>query len=112
MVERPSENPGAILTRQEIFLQSAFIADYLTVSVQPPYAIACINIRASTSVHTLKSQTLATIPLFGDTKILHTLVGMESVSLGVVVYVCFPARGNEALKNKQINIKNKKTNRN
>ena len=48
LVHRPTEEPGAILrppVRQGMFLpESAFSADSLTVSVQPPCAIACINI--------------------------------------------------------------------
>ena len=50
-VERPTENPDAILMQVRIpgvafffsFPQSAFSADFLTVSVQSPCAIACIN---------------------------------------------------------------------
>ena len=55
LVERQTEKPVAILTRvqvpvrQIIFLpESASSADSLTVSVQPPCAVACI-----TSVRTL-----------------------------------------------------------
>ena len=51
-VERRTEKPGAILTRVRVprfsfsFPVSAFSADSLTVSAQPPCAIACINICA------------------------------------------------------------------
>ena len=40
---------------------------------------------ASTSVHTLKSRTLAVIPVFEHTKILHTLIGVGSAALAAAV---------------------------
>ena len=40
---------------------------------------------ASTSVHAFKISTLATIPLSGHTKILHTLIGMGRVTLAAAV---------------------------
>ena len=44
-----------------------------------------VQSRASTSVYTFKISTLATIPLSGHTKILHTLIGMGSVTLVATV---------------------------
>ena len=68
--------------RQGIFLpKSTFSADSLTVSVQPPCAVVCINICA----HVKKSQTLTAIPLLGHRKILHTLIGMGSAALAAAV---------------------------
>ena len=65
-VKRPTEKPGVILTRvrvpgaaRDFLSESAFSADSLKVSVQPPYATACIKI----CVHVKKSQTLAAVPL-------------------------------------------------
>ena len=52
------------------FPESAFNADSVTVSVQPPCAIACTDICAQVK----KTQTLAAIPLLGHTTILHTLI--------------------------------------
>ena len=56
LVERPTEKPGAILTRVRVpsAARDFFVvvpvstpsADSLTVSTQPPGAIACINICA------------------------------------------------------------------
>ena len=64
--------------RQGIFLpRSTFSADSLTVSVQPPCA--------SESARVKKKRTLAAIPLFGHTKILHTLIGMSSTALAAAV---------------------------
>ena len=61
--------------RQGIFLpESTFSADSLTVSVQPPCAIVCIEIC-----------TLEAIPLFGQTKTMHTLVGMAGAVLVAAV---------------------------
>ena len=46
LVERPTEKPGAILTRVRVQGSARYFspsADSLTVSVQPPCAMACIN---------------------------------------------------------------------
>ena len=52
-VKRPTENPGAMLTRVQVpgaardsLPESTSCADSLTVSVKPQRAIACINICA------------------------------------------------------------------
>ena len=82
LVDYPIEKPGAILTRvwvsgaaKDFFLpESTSSADSLTVSVQPPCAIECINI----CVHVKNPKHLAAITLFGHTKILHTLTEMGS----------------------------------
>ena len=41
----------------------------------------CVQSHAPASMHMLKLQTLAAMPLFGNTKILHTLTGMGSAAL-------------------------------
>ena len=53
MVQRPTEKPGAILTRvpvpdsaKDFLPETTSSADSLTVSVQPPCAMTCINICA------------------------------------------------------------------
>ena len=58
---------------------------------------------ASTSVHTLKSRTLAVIPVFEHTKILHTLTGMGSAALAAAVV--YYARLNEVLKKENQDLK-------
>ena len=82
------KTPGVILTRVRVpgaarnFLsESTASADSLAVSVQPPRAIACINICAQV----IKSQALTAIPLFEHTEILHTLIGMGSAALAAAV---------------------------
>ena len=40
-----------------------------------------VQSHASTAVHTLKSQTLAVVPMFEHTKILYTLIGVGSAAL-------------------------------
>ena len=74
--------------RQGIFHQSASSADSLTVSVQPPCAIANTNICAQ-KIPDIGSQT-------GTTKILHTLVGMGSAAL--VAAVPYPNLPHGAMK--------------
>ena len=61
--------------------ESGFSTDSLTVSAQPPCAIARFSIMCAR----WKSQTLAAVPLFGHTKILHTLIGVGSTALAAVV---------------------------
>ena len=79
LVEHPTEKPGAILI---LVWVPSVARDF-----SPRVDLLC---RISYSVHTAptcnrmhqhlcgckKSQTLAAIPLFGQTKILHTLIGM------------------------------------
>ena len=103
LVGRPTENPrrntyAGLSPRfwKGFFSQSQFSVQTHT-SVQPPCAIACIDI----CVHANKSQTLTAIPLFGHTKILHTLTGMGSAALLCITRVRRPeisGRGNEVLK--------------
>ena len=61
-------------------LESTFRADSLVVVVQPPRAIAYINmyVHVTNPKHLQPSQCL-------DTKILHTLVGMGGATLGAAV---------------------------
>ena len=68
--------------RQDIFLPVSTTsgADSPTVFVQPG-----VQSHASTSVRTLKIPMLAAVPLFGHTKILHTLLGMGSAALAAAV---------------------------
>ena len=82
---RDTENPGAvILTRVPSSRWGKGFFFHLSVQTLlsrcPPFsplcAIACINFGAL-----VKSQTLAATPLFGHTKILHTLTGMVSAAL-------------------------------
>ena len=68
-----------------LFSQSASCADSLTVSVQPPCAIACINICAY--VKNPKHWQPYHCP---DTKILHTPIGMGSAAL--VAAVPYPGK--------------------
>ena len=66
------------LMQQGIFLpESTFSANSLTVFVQPPCAIAWLNI----SVCVKDPHTLAAVPLFGHMEIQHTLIGMGSAAL-------------------------------
>ena len=75
LVERPTEKPGAILTRvrvpgaaRDFFLpESATSADSLTVSLQPPCAIGCIStnfcarVKQFQTVHCLDTQKHCTL---------------------------------------------------
>ena len=63
-----TEKAGSMLTRVRVFS-----ADSYGVRTTPVYTW-----HASTSVDTLKTPTLAAMPLAGHTKILHTLTGMGS----------------------------------
>ena len=54
----------------------------LTVPIQPPYAIACINVCARVK----KIRALAAVTLFGNTKTLLTLIG-TSISLHALAAV-------------------------
>ena len=95
LVERPTEKPGTILppvrvpgtardfypriNRQGIFIpESTSRVDIFSYGVR---TAPCVQSHASTTVRVKKSQTLEAIPLFGHTKILHTLVGMGSAAL-------------------------------
>ena len=71
--------------QQGIFLpKSASSADSLMMSVQP---LACNHMHQHLCAR-YKSQTLAAIPPFGHTKILHTVTGMGSAALvGAVPYL-------------------------
>ena len=62
--------------------ESTFSADSLTVSAQPPCAIARINSRAQ--VKKIPNSG-SHIPLFGHTKILHIAIGMGSAALAAAV---------------------------
>ena len=78
MVECPTENPGAILTRVRIFGAARDFFPQSQISVQTvlrcPY-VHGVQSRASTSVCTLKiPSTDNGVPLSGHTKILHTLI--------------------------------------
>ena len=62
--------------RLGIFLPvSTFSADTLSVSVQPPCAVACISICAH-----VKIPNMAAKPLFGHTEIVHTPLGVGSAA--------------------------------
>ena len=67
------------------FSQSTFSADPITVSVQPPCAIACIN----SCAHVKNPKHRQPLPLLVYTKILHTLIGMGSAALvAALPYPC------------------------
>ena len=78
-----TEKAGAMLTRVRVFS-----ADSYGVRTTP----VC-TWHASTSVDTLKSQTLAAMPLAGHTEILHTLMGMGSNTLVAAVHYPDKATG-------------------
>ena len=87
-VERPTEKSGAVLTRVRVpdaargFLpEPASSVECLTLSVQPRVCIRKYQDRGSRQ----KSQTLTATPLFGHTKIQHTLIGMGSAALAAAV---------------------------
>ena len=87
MVKRPTEKPGAVVTRVRV---PGAVRDF-----SPAVSLQC---RLSDGVRTApvcnrmhqhlcaryKSQTLAAIPLFGTRKYLYTLIGMGSVALVVL----------------------------
>ena len=92
LAERPTEKKNRRNTDagssprcdERIFLpESTSGAESFTMSVQTPCAVACINI----CTHVKDSKTLAAIPLFGRTKMLHTLVGMGSAALAAALCV-------------------------
>ena len=78
LVVRRTEKAGAMLTRVRVFSANSYGVRTTPVCTW----------HASTSVHTLKTQTLAAVPLVGHTKILHTLIGMGSNTL--VAAVLYP----------------------
>ena len=87
-VESPTEIPrrntltgSSPRCSKSFFSQIQLPVQTLTVSAQTPH----VQSYASTSVRTLKTQTLAAIPLFGRTKILHILTGMGSTALAAAV---------------------------
>ena len=102
-----TEKPGAVglLTpgpREKVLLpESSSSADYLTVSVLPPCAIACIN----TCAHVKNSQTRAAVPLIEHTQnAAHTgRSGYMALLLRLLCLITqvrrpeFPARDNEVL---------------
>ena len=83
LIERPTEKPGAILSRvrvpgaaRDFFLpESTSSADSLKEYVQPR-----VQLHASVSRRTLKIPKAGTIPSFGHIKVLHTLIGMGSAA--------------------------------
>ena len=56
-------------------------------SMQTPIRCPCVQLHASTSLRMLKSQALASIPLFGHSKILHPQVEMGSAALAAAVSI-------------------------
>ena len=83
-----TEKPGAILTWIRVPDAARDLppgVSSLTVSVQPPCAMVCINISVHVKNNNKKQKTLAAIPLFGHTKIQHTLIGMGSAALAAAV---------------------------
>ena len=87
LVGRPTEKPGTIRTRvrvpgaaRDFFPQSQLSVQTL---VRCPYSPRVQSL-ASTSVRTLKYQTLTTIALFGHTKKRHTHTGMGSAAPAAV----------------------------
>ena len=83
LVVRRTEKAGAMLTRVRVFS-----ADSYGVRTTPVYTW-----HASTSVDTLKTPTLAAMPLAGHTEILHTLMGMGSNTLVAAVHYPDKATG-------------------
>ena len=75
--------------------ESAFNADYLTVSVQPPCAIACINncVHLKNPKHRQPYHCL-------DTWILHALIGMGSAALAAAVLYSGRAKSSEKVTTK------------
>ena len=87
LVKRPTEKPGVILTRvrlpgaaRDFLSESAFSADSLKVSVQPPCAVACIKICVQ-----VKNPKHRQPCCCRHTKILHTLIGMGSAALAAAL---------------------------
>ena len=87
-VKRPTEKPGVILTRvrlpgaaRDFLSESAFSADSLKVSVQPPCAVACIKI----CVQVKNPKHRQPYHCCRHTKILHTLIGMGSAALAAAL---------------------------
>ena len=83
-VERPTEKPGAVLTRVRVpgnFLpKSTFSADSLTVSVHPRCAIACINICAHVKNPKRWQHTLIEIGSAALAAAVHTQVSRSEIS--------------------------------
>ena len=85
--EHPTEKPGAVLMQCRVTGASRdfspifnFLCDLsLTVSIQ--CVVVCIIICA----HIKKNQTLAAIPLFRHTEILHTPTGIGTAALAAAV---------------------------
>ena len=67
------------MVQQKIFSQSQLPVQTLLM-LWCPYSL-CVQLHASTSVCTLKTQTLAATPLYGHMKILYTLIEMDSAAL-------------------------------
>ena len=91
LVERPTEKPGAILTRvrvpgaaRDFFIfipESAFSADSLTVSIKPSCSIACISI----GVYDKNPKQWQLYCCLDTRTLLHTLIGMSSAALAPTV---------------------------
>ena len=96
LVECPTENPGTVLTQVRV----PSVARFFSLSQFPgqtvlrcPYSL-CVQSHASTSVRTLKfpnTGTVAATPLFGHSKVLHTLIAMGSAALAAAVH--YPGKG-------------------
>ena len=116
----PTEKPGAVLTRVPVPGAAREFSPRFNFQCRLSYGVhaaPCVQLRASTSVGTLKSHVVAAIPLSGHTKLLHTLERMGSAVLADVVPLItmvsrldFPARDEEVLKNSNNNNNNKKKN--
>jgi len=107
MVERPTETPGARLTRVRFPVvardssSSISFECRLSYSVRTPSgAIACSYTRYVSSMNSFKTAlripTQAAVPLSGHTKMLHTLVALllRLLCLTEVRWSEFPAMGN------------------
>ena len=89
MVERPTEKPGAILTRVRVPDAARDFSPRVSFQCRLTYGVRAAP-GCNRMHHCLcarqKSQTLAAVPLLGQTKILYALIGMSSAALAAAVH--------------------------
>ena len=88
MEERPIEKPGSALTRVRLSGAARDFSPRVSYQCRLSYGVrsapACNRMQQRLCGRS-KSQTLAAIPLFGQTKILHTLTGTGRAALAAAV---------------------------
>ena len=114
LVERPTEKPGAILTRVRVRGAARDFSPRVSFKCRLSYGVSTAPVCNGIHQHLCaryKSRTLTAIPLFGHTKILHTLIGMGRIlhtligmgSAALVAVVPYPGKETRISSKGQIN---------